>query len=174
MKLKYFLFAARYSFAFLILISPFQLIYSAERHISSQQCHHIYDNSSDFFSCPPVGCGSRWGNWVRYEGKVEIKSGPARTVICPFVSDSHLSHANVDTLLFYSSSVDQGSFSRACVKHYDNAGSACGVSSSWGVNPVYFIGGLDVSEWNAYPASFPFILNVMGEGSALSGFYLSD
>ncbi len=133
---------------------------AAFRRAHSSECHSYYDNS---------------GTNV-YNGAYLSVSSAASTqgIYCPVATDGYLTHnSTVELNVHGFEASGQNNSSRACVKHYNSTGYACGITKSWGGGNagVY---GVDVNSWRAYGASFPYIYNSIAPGGILYGFYFRN
>jgi|GEM_PF-5332830 len=129
------------------------------RRAHSSECHSYYDNlGTDLYN----------GAWIANYGDV------ARGVYCPVATDGYLSHNATTTLNVHGFEASgESNTSRACVKHYTNSGTACGVVKNWGAS-YGGASGVDITQWSNYGASFPYIYNVVDVGGRLYGFYLAN
>ena len=99
-------------------------------------------------------------------------------VACALPSDTTLSHASTVTLNVYGSEAAGGSnWSRACVRDNDSMdAAACGPTKSWG-SGTRGVKNIDVSEWQAEPTHFPFVISKLDAGdsrSELFGIYMAN
>jgi hypothetical protein len=145
---------------FTIIASTISLNAGAEsKRIHSSICHAAYDNA---------------GNRISNGTKLTNHHTSAYTIYCPVQSHSHLLHSTITTL-----NVDgyeapgKSNRSRACVKHLNNAGVACGPFKNWGGGHSG-VDAVDVSRWHSYPASFPFLINRIDSSGSLYGFYMTN
>lgn len=147
--------------------------FSGERTISSHLCHSRYDNSTIISSGPPGQAGLA-SSYLGNSNNMSNSVGAGKYVYCPVTSDNYIAHSNVTLLVLVGNqSGNDGSFSRACVKHYNNPGFSCGPPTVFGYGGENF-SYVDTAKWNEYSSSFPYILNYLTQEAVLSGFKVYD
>lgn len=132
-----------------------------ERRMHSSACTYIRDNA-----------GTTLTNSSTFTNSSSATSG--RSIYCPVVTDSHLSHNQATRLNVHGSEGSgRSNYSRACVKHYNSTGVACGATRYWGNG---LVGGdnVDLSTWKSNPSSFPYILTYLDIGGSFYGYWYTD
>jgi hypothetical protein len=122
-------------------------------------CHPAYsDTPNDIYN----------GGWIQNTGNIPY------VIYCPVYSDNNLPHNAVTMLnihgINYAGSRNR---SRACVKHYNNIGAACGAFKDW-TQEEYGVLNVDLTQWHIYGASFPYLYNDINPGSKLYGFFIAN
>lgn len=131
---------------------------AAYRRAHSSVCHPDYDN---------------YGPVINNGHTIHNKSTTPKWFFCPVVTDGYLPHNTVTRLNVHGyEPPGVSNKSRACVKDYNNSVIVCGPYKEWG--PGYTgVNDVSVTEWSDSLA-FPYLVNELGAGGRLYGFFIAN